>query len=367
MRILEVKQNWGLFIEQKEIKWTFGDPTEDFQKVVLNFITGMGKFGKELNMEEGIASINFDLKKYSGMKAAEIFIISLQDKFFLVLSDPAVTLLLINAGEGIPVMIKEIMKAVLVGQASILYANNITDASLNKKKMIDKRIQNIILDINNRYLEDNQIETIVGKSGCNFSILTFEECILLHLYIRRQSERTDFHSSSSWCLISEIDGGDIPFSYNMEDELSYGGYFSAIIALIDSLFESKPKYIAFGSSQISKLRFVYGKDYFMAIDTSFMIDLLLQRKFQRYFFETSYKTVKDLAEGMKILLIEEILQFSEEKLSQMSTEALLDRYIGEGSGQLELFFGEKQENIELLREERKNQVLRVWGKLLLEL
>jgi len=367
VRILEVKQNWGLFIEQKEIKWTFGDPTEDFQKVVLNFITGMGKFGKELNMEEGIASIHFDLKKYSGMKAAEIFIVSLQDKFYLVLSDPEVTLLLINAGEGIPVMIKEIMKAVLVGQASILYANNISEASLNKKIMIDKRIQNIILDINNEYLEDNQIETIVGRSGCNFSILTFEECLLLHLYIRKQSERTDFHSSSSWCLISEIDGGDVPFSYNMEDELSYGGYFSAIIALIDSLFESKPKYIAFGSSQISKLRFVYGKDYFMAIDTSFMIDLLLQRKFQRYFFETSYKTVKDLAEGMKILLIEEILQFSEEKLSQMSTEGLLDRYIGEGSGQIELFFGEKQENIELLREERKNQVLRVWGKLLLEL
>ena len=367
MRNLEVKQNWGLFIEQKEIKWVFGDPTEDFQKVVLNFITGMGKFGKELNMEEGIASIHFDLKKYSGMKAAEIFIISLQDQFYLVLSDPAVTLLLINAGEGIPAMIKELMKAVLVGQASILYANNITDASLNKKKLIDKQIQNIILDINNRYLEDNQIETIVGKSGCNFSILTFEECLLLHLYIRRQSERTDFHSSSGWCLISEIDGGDIPFSYNMEDELSYGGYFSAIIALIDSLFESKPKYIAFGSSQISKLRFVYGKEYFMAIDTSFMIDLLLQRKFQNYFFETSYKTIKDLAEGMKILLIEEILQFSEEKISQMSTEALLDRYIGEGSGQIELFIGEKQENIELLREERKNQVLRVWGKLLLEL
>ncbi len=367
MRNLEVKQNWGLFIEQKEIKWVFGDPTEDFQKVVLNFITGMGKFGKELNMEEGIASIHFDLKKYSGMKAAEIFIISLQDQFYLVLSDPAVTLLLINAGEGIPAMIKELMKAVLVGQASILYANNITDASLNKKKLIDKRIQNIILDINSSYLEDNQIETIVGKSGSNFSILTFEECLLLHLYIRRQSERTDFHSSSSWCLISEMDGGDIPFSFNMVDELSYGGYFSAIISLIDSLFESKPKYIAFGSSQISKLRFVYGKEYFMAIDTSFMIDLLLQRKFQNYFFEMSYKTIKDLAEGMKLLIIEEVPQFSEEKLSQMSTVALLDRYIGEGSGQIELFIGEKQENIELLREERKNQVLRVWGKLLLEL
>ncbi|MHA1966423.1 MAG: hypothetical protein ACW964_01350 [Candidatus Hodarchaeales archaeon] len=364
---MDVDQHWCLFIEQDEVKWSFGSPSTEFQTVVLNFVTGMGKFGEELFGEEGIASIHFDLKKYSGMKASEIFIVSLKNQFHLVVSDPSVTLLLINASDGIPFNIKEIMKAVLVGQASILYANSISEANLKKKELIDKQLQDIILDINEQYLENNQISVIVGKSGSNFSILSFEECLLLHLYIRRQSEQTDFRASSSWCLISEVNGGDIPFSFNMEDEILYGGYFSAIISLIDGLFESRPKYIAFGSSRISKLRFVYGKEYFMAIDTSFMIDLLLQRKFQNYFFETSYKTIKDLAEGMKVLIVEEILQFSEEKLAQMSTEALLDRYIGEGIGQLELFIGEKKENIELLRDERKNQVLRVWGKLLLEL
>ncbi len=364
---MDVNQHWGLFIERNEIKWSFGSPSMEFQTVVLNFITGMGKFGKELFGEEGIASIHFDLKKYSGMKASEIFIVSLQDQFFLIVSDPAVTLLLINAGEGIPFNIKEIMKAVLVGQASILYANSISDANLKKKELIDKQLRDIILDINEKYLEDDQIYTIVGKSGSNFSLLSFEECVMFHLYIRRQSEKTDFRAASSWCIISDLNGGDIPFSFNMVDEISYGGYFSAIISLIDGLFESKPKYIAFGSSRISKLRFVYGNEYFMAIDTSFMTDLLLQRKFQNYFFDTSYKTIKDLAEGMKVLIIEEILQFSEEKLDQMSTEALLDRYVGEGIGQLELFIGGKKENIELLRDERKNQVLRVWGKLLLEL
>lgn len=364
---MDVNQHWGLFIERNEIKWSFGSPSMEFQTVVLNFITGMGKFGKELFGEEGIASIHFDLKKYSGMKASEIFIVSLQDQFFLIISDPAVTLLLINAGEGIPFNIKEIMKAVLVGQASILYANSISDANLKKKELIDKQLRDIILDINEKYLEDDLIYTIVGKSGSNFSLLSFEECVMFHLYIRRQSEQTDFRAASSWCIISDLNGGDIPFSFNMVDEISYGGYFSAIISLIDGLFESKPKYIAFGSSRISKLRFVYGNEYFMAIDTSFMIDLLLQRKFQNYFFDTSYKTIKDLAEGMKVLIIEEILQFSEEKLDQMSTEALLDRYVGEGIGQLELFIGGKKENIELLRDERKNQVLRVWGKHLLEL
>ncbi|MFX0087761.1 MAG: hypothetical protein ACFFAU_19070 [Candidatus Hodarchaeota archaeon] len=364
---MDVDQHWGLFIEQNEVKWSFGSPSEGFQTVVLNFLTGMARFGKDLFGEEGIASIQFDLKKYGGMKASEIFIVSLQDQFHLVISDPEVTLLLINAEGGIPSSIKDIMKAVLVGQASVLYANSIMDASPRKKEQINSQFQEIIIDINNSYLKDDHINTIVGKSGSNFSVLSFEECLLFHLYIRRQSDETDFRESSSWCLISEINGGDIPFSYNMEDDVIYGGYFSAIILLIDSLFESKPKYIAFGTSKISKLRFVYGKDYFMAIDTSFMIDLLLQRQFQNYFFDTSYKTIKDLSKGMKELIMEEIMKFSEEKLEQMTTEALLDRYIGEGSGKLELFIGEKKENIELLREERKNQVLRVWGRLLLEL
>jgi hypothetical protein len=364
---LDVDQHWGLFIEQNEVKWSFGSPSEEFQTVVLNFLTGMAKFGEELFGEEGIASIQFDLKKYSGMKASEIFIVSLQDQFHLVISDPEVTLLLINADEGVPSNIRDIMKAVLVGQASVLYANSITDVSLRKKEQVDRQFQDIILDINNNYLKDDEITTIIGRSGSNFSLLSFEECLLFHLYVRRQSDKTDFRATSSWCLISEMHGGDIPFSYNMEEDVTFGGYFSAIIMLIDSLFESKPKYIAFGSSKISKLRFVYGKDYFMAIDTSFMIDLLLQRQFQNYFFETSYRTVKDLSQGMKELIIEEILQFSVEKLEQMTTEALLDRYIGEGLGKIELFIGEEKENIELLRDERKNQVLRVWGKLLLEL
>jgi len=363
---LQVKENWALFVEGTEIKWTFGNPSLEFQQIVLNFLVGLGSLGEEI-FGEGIASITFDLQKHSGLKASEIFIVSLQDQFLLVISDPATTLLLIAAQGGIPVDIKEIMTAVLVGQASILYASNITDLDEHGKRIIEKKYRDIILDINDGYLKDDLIYTIVGRSGSNFSILTFEECLLLHFHLRKQLEPTDYLPLSSWCLISEIGGGSIPFSFNIKDDIIIGGYFAAIIEFISALFGTKPKYISFGSTRIRRVRFVYGGDFFMAIDASFMIDLLLRRQFQKRFFETSYSIIKDMSVGIKELIIEEILEFSKKKLNYLSAELLLDTYFGEGSEDLELAFGEGMESLELLRDERMNQVLRVWGKYLIDL
>ncbi|MFX0015238.1 MAG: hypothetical protein ACFFB2_19200 [Promethearchaeota archaeon] len=363
-----VKENWALFVEGTEIKWTFGDPSVEFQKIAMNFLIGLGTLGEEL-FGEGIASITFDLRKYTGLKASEIFIVSLKDRFLLIISDPTTTLLLIAAQGGIPNDIKDLMTAVLVGQASVLYASSISEVSQKSKRLIEKKFQDIILDINDKYLENDLIHTIVGKSGSNFSILTFEDCLLLHFHLRKQLEPENSSETSSWCLISQLGGGNIPFSFNIDkgDDIIIGGYFAAIIEFISTLFGTKPKLISFGSTHIRKVRFVYGGDYFMAIDTSFMIDLLLRRRFQKRFFETSYSIIKDMSSGIKELIIEEIVQFNEMKLSQMSAEALLDAYFGEGTEEIELSFGGGKENLELLRDERMNQVLRVWGKYLTDL
>ena len=153
-----------------------------------------------------------------------------------------------------------------------------------------------------------------------------------------------------------------------QDDIIIGGYFAAIIEFISTLFGgTKPKFISFGSTQIRRVRFVYGGDYFMAIDASFMIDLLLRRQFQKRFFETSYSIIKDMSIGIKELIIEEIIQFSEKKLDDLSAEILLGTYLGEGSEDLKLAFGEGMESLELQRDERMNQVLRVWGKYLVDL
>jgi hypothetical protein len=357
------KENWAIFVEGTEVKWTFGEPQVEFQQIVSDFLKGLGTFGEEL-FGEGIASITFDIPQFSRIRTSEIFIVSLQDHFFFIISDPAITLRLIGAKGGIPVDVKEIMTAVLVGQASILYATSIAEVDQEEKENITKQLQDIILDINPEYMIDDKVEVIVGKSGSNFGTLSFEECILFHYYLRKQAEQTIYHSPSSWCLISNIDGGDIPFSFQTEDDVLLGGYFSAIVGLLSTLFNSKPKYLAFGSATIRKIRFVYGNKFFMALDKSFLLDLLAKRSFQKKFFETSYVVVKDIANGLKELIIEEILQFSQSKLDLLSPEYLLDRYIGETSEIMTFSFGDGEDETELLREERINQVLRVWGRYL---
>jgi hypothetical protein len=359
-------EHWAIFVEGNEVKWTFGDPKEDFQQIIADFLRGLGNFGQEL-FGEGIASITFDLPQHSGSKTTELFIVSLQDHFFFIISEPATTLMLISAEGGIPYLIEQVMTAVLVGQASILYASSIDEVTDVERDNITKQFQNIILDINPIYKENDQINVIIGKSGTNFGILSFEECILFHFHLRKQAERAFYFAPSSWCLISNQDGGDLPFSYNIEDDVLLGGYFSAIIGLLSTLFNSKPRYLAFGGTSIRKLRFVYGKRFFMALDKTFMIDLLLTRKFQKEFFQTSYLVIKDLADGLKELIIDEILQLSQSKLQQLSAEALLDKYVGETAEILTFSFDDGEDESELLQEERIHQVLRVWGRFLADL
>ncbi|MHA1228996.1 MAG: hypothetical protein ACTSPV_19955 [Candidatus Hodarchaeales archaeon] len=356
------KENWALFVEGVEVKWTFGNPSEEFQHIVVGFLKGLGELGKEM-FGEGIASITFELKKYSQPKLSEIFIISLHDQFYFIICDPPNTILLLSSGleGGVPWDIKEVMQAVLVGQASILYATSTEDLDEDEKTKIEHHYQNIILDINEEYKLEDKVESVVGKSGSNFGLLSFEELVLFHFYLRKQAEKSLAPPKQSWCLISNMHGGELPFVYNIEEDLLYSGYFSAIIGFISSLFKSKPKILTFGSTYIQKVRFVYGKRYFMAIDTSFMIDMLLNRRFQKQFFEMPYSIIKDMSSGLKELIVEEINEYNRIKLEELSAEDLLDSYVDEGIEDFELFIGDEDENLTLIREERMNQVLRVWG------
>ncbi|MHA1227036.1 MAG: hypothetical protein ACTSPV_09875 [Candidatus Hodarchaeales archaeon] len=346
-----VQEHWALFVESTEVKWSFGNPSNEFLEVVSNFLMGLGKLGKELFGTEGIASINFDRPGHAGLKASEIFIVSLQEKFFLIISDPAVTLLLIEAEGGLPDDIKQLMRAVLVGQASILYSNLITDADSETREAIEQHFKDIILDINEKYMEKDYIDNIVGIAGSNFSILSFQELLLLHYYLRKHAEKTSIVNPEGWAIIANLDGFDIPFSYNLTNQGIWAGFFSAIVGFIQSLFDSKPRYISFGTTFIHKLRFIFGTNYFMAIDTGFTSDLLLKKDFQRALFSTPFIILKDMSPGIKRLLIEELLQYHEARLNSLSAATLLDTFVGD------------DDTLEDLSQDER--VLRIWGKLLL--
>ncbi|MHA2202929.1 MAG: hypothetical protein ACW991_04515, partial [Candidatus Hodarchaeales archaeon] len=352
-RRARVAEHWALFVEGTEVKWHFGNPSTEFLEVVSNFLMGLGKLGKELFGTEGIASIIFDRRGHAGLKASEVFIVSLEEKFFLIISDPSVTLLLISAEGGIPEDIQIIMKAVLVGQASILYANMVADVDDDTKAEIEEHFRRIIADINEDYLEDESITNIVGMAGSNFSILTFQELLLLHYYLRQAAERTTkmLPTHEGFSIIANLDGFDIPFAYNITNQGIWAGFFAAIVGFIHSLFESKPRYISFGTTKIYKLRFVFGKDYFMAIDSGLTSDLLLKMDFHKKLFATPYAILVDMSPGIKRLLIEELLQYHESRLTSLSAATLLDTFVGDDDTLTDLSQDER--------------IIRIWGKLLL--
>jgi len=126
---MKVDPNWFLFVEEKEIRWSFGNPDEEFKSFVINFLTGLAQIGEEVFGENGVASIEFDLKKKSQILSSELFIVNLSHKFYLIMSDPSTTMKMLNQQGGIAPEVEEIMSAVLVGQAAILYATSISEVS----------------------------------------------------------------------------------------------------------------------------------------------------------------------------------------------------------------------------------------------
>ncbi|MFW9779605.1 MAG: hypothetical protein ACFFE8_12175 [Candidatus Heimdallarchaeota archaeon] len=343
-----VQENFALFVDGTDVRWSFGNPSDDFVEIVSNFLMGLSSLGQEF-FGEGIASITFDRRRYSGIKASEIFIVSLEDRFFLIISDPAVTLLLIAASGGIPSEIKDIMRAVLIGQASILYSRAIMDADAETKQQIDTHFQEILLDLNERFRHT----PVVGPYGSHFSILNFEEALLLHYYLRKHAEKR-ITAPAGRAIIANLEGWKIPLAYGtgMDDRSGvWAGFFAAIIGFIQTLFDSKPKYITFGSTELHKLRFIYGEKHFMALDTSIVSDLLLRKAFRTELFGINYGILKDISNGVKSLIIEEIQSYSEDKLNELSVETLIDTYAGE------------DQLLDLTIDER---VLKIWGKLLIK-
>jgi hypothetical protein len=184
---MRVDPNWALFVEGKSVKWSFGNPDEEFLTFVTNFLTALAQIGEELFGQHGIAQINFDVKRRAGFRSSEVFVVSLENKFFLIMSDPSTTMKLIDAHGGIAHEVQEIMSAVLVGQAAMLYAQCITEVEDDEtREYLESIWQNIILDLSEEYSEE--VNKIVGKSASNFSMLSFADLLFLHYYLRNQPE-----------------------------------------------------------------------------------------------------------------------------------------------------------------------------------
>ncbi|MFX0124405.1 MAG: hypothetical protein ACFFAE_12255 [Candidatus Hodarchaeota archaeon] len=323
---MRVDPNWALFVEGKSVKWSFGNPDDEFLTFVTNFLTALAQIGEELFGQHGIAQINFDVKRHAGFRSSEVFVVSLENKFFLIMSDPNTTMKLIDAHGGIAHEVQEIMSAVLVGQAAMLYAQCITEVEDDEtREYLESIWQNIILDLSEEYSEE--INKIVGKSASNFSMLSFADLLFLHYYLRKQPELTRPLSPKGWALVSHMSGGEIPLDFHVEkDPVVLAGYLAIIISFLMSLFDSKPKSLVFGTNFLQSLSFVHGEDYFLSIDAPF-IELAMDSDFYNGFFDMKDLVLQDLGESLKKRITEEILTSQTQELESMDVKTLLNKYV----------------------------------------
>ncbi|MHA1940647.1 MAG: hypothetical protein ACXAB2_12180 [Candidatus Hodarchaeales archaeon] len=338
---MQVEPNWFLFVEDKEIRWSFGNPDDEFKAFVLNFLLGLSQIGEEIFGENGVASIDFDLRRKSRTHSSEIFIVNLSDRFFIIMSDPSTTMKLIKQQGGLAKEVKEIMSAVLVGQAAILYAQGISEVSQEEGEILEIIWQDIIVDISEEYSKN--ISTIVSANSSNFSMLSFEDLLFLHYALRKQPELIKQISPKGWALVSHYSGGAIPLEHNMEwDAVVLAGYLGIIISFITALFDSKPKKLAFGTNTVQSLSFINGKnDYFIAIDSPFT-KMVLDPEFQSKFFQLEKKIILDLEFTLRTRIIEEILTANTEELEKQDLNSLLKENVLSRKSFFNRFFGKRK-------------------------
>lgn len=324
---MEVHQNFCLFVEEKSVKWTWGNPDDEFLSFVINFLTGLSQIGAEIFGQHGVASIEFELKKRSGLQSTEIFIVSLMNKFFLIIADPAMTLKLIETKGGIPEEVQEIMSAVLVGQAAMLFSQSISEVDdEEKRKYLESLWQEIILDISRNY--ENEIIKIISKDSSNFSMLSFRDLLFLHYFLRKTPELIKPISPKGWALCSHLSGGEIPLEFNVieRDPVVLAGYLGIVISFIDTLFKAKPKNLIFGTNNLQRLSFINGEDYYLAIDCP-ITELMTDEDFYREFCEISDEVFKDLRNSIHKRIVEEILELQTQQLEKLTIENLLKNYV----------------------------------------
>lgn len=277
-------KNWALFIESDKVQWSFGlsksnnknsedfdlesikifsNEQEEFQKTTVNFIQSLQAIGREL-YSEGVASIKLENPNNSSLALNEIFIVNLSDQFFFIISDLEVTIKLIDLTEELPYEVEQVICAVLVGQAAILYSTLIIDQ--NKYNFdIDEVYKDILhqIEVDKRH----NLNDLVDKGRCSLSPLKMTELLLFHYLLRNFLEQHFLkESSEAWSIMVDKSGTDIPLSFlPPKDPYLLGNFLGVIYSYVQGLFGVQPSAIVFGGIELIFLQFFGGgKDYFLA-------------------------------------------------------------------------------------------------------
>ncbi|MHA1991516.1 MAG: hypothetical protein ACW981_16365 [Candidatus Hodarchaeales archaeon] len=255
--------HWALFIEIDQIKWSFGiEENQEFQNTTARFIQSLQAIGREL-YEQGVASIKLDTTQTDIFATKEIFIVNLSDQFFFIISDLQVTSKLIFESTTIPFEVEQIINAVLVGQAAIIYSF-LKENEYDGNYLTDEIFRSILTSMKLSY----ELDFLVADGRCSLSPLNFQELLLFHYLLRNYFESSLSTSSlrkkDSWAIMVNKDGTDIPLSYMPpKDPLLLGNFLGAVYSYVQALFGVKPQALVFGGSDLTYLQYFGGSQYFL--------------------------------------------------------------------------------------------------------
>ena len=327
-------KHFAFFIEGDEVRWTYGlkqlsngnisNDEIHFQKTTIHFIQSLQSIGREL-YSEGVASIKLDkpVEAHSSLLTVnEIFIVNLSDQFFFIISDLEVTSRLIRTVE-IPFDVEQIITAVLVGQAAILYATLLTEQEKYNydTDYIFRRIL-VLLEIDKKH----DLEDLVDRGRCSLSPLDITELLLFHYMLRNYLETNAIRvslSANPWAIMVDKTGTDIPLSWvPPKDPYLLGNFLGAIFSYVQGLFGVKPSTITFGGHELIILQFYGGDKFILAVSNP--TNLFLKPDFIQSLKKIPPQKFEDVKQSVKTFLLENILQNISDSLISSNFDDLIE-------------------------------------------
>ena len=318
--------NWAIFAEKNKSEWSYGDLSDEFIENTVSFLNGLDSIGKEL-FGSGVASIELDWRNLSiensaYIKIKEVFVISLFSQFFFIASDPLTTIKMIEI-KGVPPDFDDIIRGVLVGQASVLYSNLYLDAQSNEEQnKIDELFRTTILDVG---ITEN-LDAIVDKGRCSFASFSFSQMLIFH-YLLRKTFSQKYSKADEWGIVADSSGSPIHIAYGkMENTTSLSGYLSVLLMFCVELFKAPPKSIVFGGEKLIPLEMVNGIDNNTYCAFSSWDVLFKDTEFLKQLIELNQKGITDLQIPLSKFMAEKLSLIFQKNLQNWELKLLISIY-----------------------------------------
>lgn len=331
--------NWAVLTAGDQVKWHFGDIDQEKLLQVLSFIKALSGLGTEM-LDQVIGLIRLRYPRPHPTKAREILIVSLLDKYSIIISDPLVTTRLMSSSgiriqlDSDPIPHFDDIRSILAGTASLIYSDFYTRDEISVENIvIDKIFQEAIQAVT--YSE----KVVCGEGECSFSALSIEELLFFHALLRDLLEEyvPITSGTSPWGLISSLAGTKLYLSHNSPVDPALISAFSGVIVQFSRfLFDASPARLLFGYYPINSMDFVVTDENLFLFSNP--RELLKQTQFCKQWQTLPPSVARDLAPGIKNYLAELSTSDHRVRVRDMKFYQVINDLTGMGARRSKLYY-----------------------------